>query len=107
MGILIAGLISLTISSLFIDCSFQKIMRISLRSYLKKISVGSITGAVALSLCFVYSVRFVTSWNFGKIFLSVLCFFVIYIAIIKFTKEISDSDRELLRQFLTIVKFAR
>ncbi len=107
LGILIAGVISLLISSIFIDCLFRKIVGINLRAYLRQISTVSNIVLVLLGGCLVYIFRFVNSWNFTKVFLLAICFFLIYVAIIKFARVINESDIELLRRFFTEVKVPR
>lgn len=106
-GVLIGGVVSLLISSLFIDCLFRRIVGIELRMYLHQISSIGIIGTVMLSVTLIYAFRFVNVWDLGKLILFALGFFLLYLAILTIGRVTDKKDTELLMKLFKVARLAR
>ena len=104
---LVGGVVSLLVSSIFIDCLFRKIVGIEWGGYVRQIPLFGILGAIWLSGCLIYAFRFVDVWDFRKLILFVLCFLLLYVAILKFAKVLNKGDKRLLVSVLRAVRMAR
>jgi len=107
LGVLIAGVISLLISSLFIDCLFRKIIGIDLRAYLQEISPVSILSCIVLSGALIYCFTFINVWSFGKLTGLAVGFSLLYLATLIFGKVTDKKDRKLLTKLFKILTFSK
>ena len=103
-GVLIGGVVSLFVSSLFIDCWFRRIVGIDLRVYLHQISAVSILTAVMLSGSLIYAFRFVYIWNFGKLILFVIGFFLVYLVILRIGRVTDKKDTQLVMKLFKVAR---
>jgi O-antigen/teichoic acid export membrane protein len=106
-GVLVSGLISLLVSSLYIDCLFRRTMDINIRKYLQQLSGISIVSAVMLSGSLIYFFRFVNVWDLEKLILFSMGSLLFYLVILNFARVTNDRDKRLLRQLLKVVKLKK
>jgi len=106
-GVLIGGVVSLLVSSLFIDCLFRRIVGIDVWVYLHQISIVGIFTAFMLSGSLMYASIFVYNWNIGKLILFVMGFFLVYLAILRIGGVTDKKDTQLLMKLLKVVRITQ
>ncbi|MCK5022757.1 MAG: polysaccharide biosynthesis C-terminal domain-containing protein, partial [Candidatus Aenigmarchaeota archaeon] len=93
-GVLISGLISFLVSSLYIDFQFRKITSSDLSKYIRVVPGYAILAALILAGSLAYATTFVWKWHFAKLIGFAMGFLCLYLAVLKFTGAFNNADKE-------------